>query len=258
MEHAVSVKSPSLVRLTDVAKTFVSGSQSLKTIESLTLSIARGEKVAVVGPTGCGKSTLLRILLGIEHCTSGSVEWTSSPTINIVFQRPTLLPWRTVFENVALPLELEGKSDSLKQIVVEALREIGLEEFRDFFPRQLSGGMQARTALARALIVCAPDLLLLDECFSSVDEITRESLYELLVRLLDKAKTAMILVTHSIYEAALLCDTVVILSSRPAKVIGIVSVDLPVQDRLLFPDHELLVSAREQIRGYLRLGARNV
>jgi NitT/TauT family transport system ATP-binding protein len=200
-----------VLTLDTVSLTWPSGTPALSNID---LTIAPGEFVAVVGPSGCGKSTLLRLAAGLQKPTMGTIH-TGSAAVEFVFQDPTLLPWLDVFRNVALSLTLSGTEDSRR--VEEALGEVGLAGDREKLPRQLSGGMKMRTSVARAL-VSEPDLFLLDEPFSAVDEMRREELNALLLALHAKRKFAAIFVTHSVSEAVLLADRILVMAGGPGRI----------------------------------------
>lgn len=196
-------------------------------LHDVDLNLDAGEFVALVGPSGCGKSTLLRIAAGLESPSSGSVD-VQARTTEFVFQDPTLLPWRTVAENVALPLDLVGRQDP--QRVHSALAEVGLAGSADKLPRELSGGMKMRASVARALVT-TPDLFLLDEPFSAVDELRREELNRMLLSLHHRRAFACLLVTHSVTEAVLLADRVIVLSDQPGRVVATIEIPLPRADR---------------------------
>ncbi|MFM8866687.1 MAG: ABC transporter ATP-binding protein [Ilumatobacteraceae bacterium] len=197
------------------------------TLHDVDLNLASGEFVALVGPSGCGKSTLLRMAAGLESSTSGTIE-VGAKTTEFVFQDPTLLPWRTVAENVALPLDLAGVQDD--EQVHAALVEVGLTGSADKLPRELSGGMKMRASVARALVT-TPDLFLLDEPFSAVDELRREELNRMLLSLHQRRAFACLLVTHSVTEAVLLADRVVVLSDQPGRVSAVIDIPLPRHER---------------------------
>jgi NitT/TauT family transport system ATP-binding protein len=195
-------------------------------IEDLTLEVHPGEFLAVLGPSGCGKSTLLRIIAGLEQPTSGSVE-KEEGKIAYVFQDAHLLPWRNVLRNVALPLELMGVGRNERlAAATEALRQVGLADAIRRYPAQLSGGMKMRVSLARALVT-QPKLLLLDEPFAALDEITRQKLDEQLRELWQRHRMTVVFVTHSTAEATFLADRAVVLSSRPARVVEDLAIELP-------------------------------
>ena len=201
----------------DVGHVYDDGTRSL---DGASLDLAAGEVVAVVGPSGCGKSTLLRIVAGLATPTTGAID-APAARIGVVFQQPTLLPWRTVRRNVSRPLDLRGVRDDAS--VDAALHDVGLGDAHDKLPRQLSGGMQMRTAVARAL-VDRPELVLLDEPFAAVDEMLRERLNDLFLRLRDSRGFSAIFVTHSVAEAVFVSDRVAVMSPRPGRVAGVVDV----------------------------------
>jgi NitT/TauT family transport system ATP-binding protein len=198
------------------------------------LHIHHGEFVALLGPSGCGKSTLLRMIAGLDHPDAGSLEILAAeagahPAIAYVFQDANLLPWRTVLKNVALPLELMGmkKADRLARAAA-ALEQVGLSDALARYPAALSGGMRMRVSLARALVT-QPSLLLLDEPFAALDEITRQHLDEQLRTLWMNRRMTVLFVTHSTIEAAFLADRAIVFSSRPARIVLDHALDLPSQ-----------------------------
>jgi len=205
----------------------------LSVLKHFSLDVTKGEFVSLVGPSGCGKTTLLKIIGGLEQPSSGEVLLDGLPPtqrrrdgqLGFVFQKPVLLPWRTLEQNIRLPLEILHPTDVNKQIP-EILKEMSLAGFEKSYPQQLSGGMQQRAALARVFLYNPPQLLM-DEPFGSVDEITRGYLNLELLKVWEKYKTTILFVTHSIEEAVLLSDRVVILSSRPAQINQVVTIDLP-------------------------------
>ena len=203
----------SALSLLEVEKTFANG---VRAVERLSLDIPAAQFLAIVGPSGCGKSTLLRMIAGLEKPTGGSIGGSSS-SIAYVFQDAHLLPWRTVLKNVCLPLEFAGvpKPEREKR-AADILRSVGLAEAMQQYPAQLSGGMRMRVSLARALVT-KPSLLLLDEPFAALDEITRQQLDDMLRRLWDEQKMTVIFVTHSIAEAVFLAERAIVFSKRPAR-----------------------------------------
>ena len=223
-----------LVSLRAISKTFSNGTLALK---DMSLDVARGEFVSLLGPSGCGKSTALRIVAGLGDPSSGAIEWpgassgdaAASPDreVGFVFQEPTLMPWATVAGNVWLPLRLKGRSkrDSRDEIM-EALRMVGLESFAGAYPRELSGGMKMRVSIARALIT-QPKLLLMDEPFAALDEITRFRLNNDLLHLWEKFGWTVIFVTHSIFESVYLSQRIVVMAARPGRVFRELLVDAP-------------------------------
>jgi len=203
---------------------------SLTVIERMNLAIAEGEFLAVVGPSGCGKSTLLRVLAGLVRPSGGRVLIDGeevqgpNPRHNMVFQEHALYPWRTVFQNVALGLEIQGRErNQIEESVTGLLAMVGLERFASYYPRQLSGGMRQRAALARVLAV-DPDVLLLDEPFGALDAMTRLTLQDELLRLWVHSGKTVVLVTHDVEEALVLSDRVVIMSTIPGRVREIIEV----------------------------------
>lgn len=198
----------------DASRQFDNG---LLAVDGLSISIPAGQFLALLGPSGCGKSTLLRMIAGLDRPTRGRVD-VSAGGVGYVFQDAHLLPWRNVIDNVALPLELARlPANQRDDRAAEALNLVGLSEFGAMYPAQLSGGMRMRVSLARAL-VGRPNLLLLDEPFAALDEITRQQLDDLLRGLWQRTGMTILFVTHSIQEAAYLADRVIVLSRRPARV----------------------------------------
>lgn len=205
----------------DVAKRFDTGTVA---IERADLRIARGEFIAIVGPSGCGKSTLLRMAAGLEQPSSGTVSM-GSASVGFIFQEPTLLPWRSVRANVELCAELAGTDRSrTKVLAAENISAVGLDDFADQLPKTLSGGMKMRASMARALTL-APDVLLLDEPFGALDEMTRLDMQVELRRLYAQRGFTSLFVTHSVPEAVYLADRVVVMTSRPGRIAGIVDID---------------------------------
>lgn len=198
-------------------------------VESIDLSITPGEFVAILGPSGSGKSTLLRMIAGLDRPTSGSVAVSPSARVAYVFQDAHLLPWRNVLRNVELPLELSGESKSERlDRAIEAIARVGLSDAITRYPAQLSGGMRMRVSLARALVT-DPELLLLDEPFAALDEITRQHLDDQLRALWTQRRMTVLFVTHSIIEAAFLADRAIVLTRRPARVVIDHPLDLPAE-----------------------------
>jgi NitT/TauT family transport system ATP-binding protein len=205
-----------LLSLAAVSKTFDSGVEAVGRVD---LDIEDGAFVALVGPSGCGKSTVLRIAAGLVAPSAGTVAFPGGrPEIGFVFQDPTLMPWATAAHNARLPLDLEGvaRADA-DQRAARALARVGLEGFEDTYPRALSGGMKMRVSIARAL-AAQPRLLLMDEPFAALDELTRQALNDDLVRLAREDQMTVIFVTHSVYESAYLASRVVVMTPRPGRV----------------------------------------
>jgi NitT/TauT family transport system ATP-binding protein len=220
-----------LVALRGVGKTFASGTQALAGFD---LAVGSGEFLALLGPSGCGKSTALRIIAGLTAPTQGAVEWPAAAAaagndgrIGFVFQDPTLMPWATVFDNVLLPLKLSDAPAGAAAARVEAaLDRVGLHEFGRAFPRELSGGMRMRVSIARALVT-EPALLLMDEPFAALDEITRFKLNNDLLALWQALRTTIVFVTHSVFESVYLARRIVVMAARPGRVFGELAVDAP-------------------------------
>jgi NitT/TauT family transport system ATP-binding protein len=202
-------------------------------IDDLDLDVAEGEFVAILGPSGCGKSSLLRLIARLDSPDAGTIDTTidtgSSQSIGYVFQDAHLLPWRTAIDNVALPLELMGMTRAERtRAATHALSQVKLTDAADRYPAQLSGGMRMRVSLARALVT-NPTLLLLDEPFAALDEITRQQLDEQLHQLWFKNRMTVIFVTHSIIEAAYLAERAIVLTRRPARIVLDHRLDLPAE-----------------------------
>jgi NitT/TauT family transport system ATP-binding protein len=217
-----------LVSLRGVAKAFKSGTLAL---ENLNLDIRDGEFLTLLGPSGCGKSTVLRIIAGLMANSGGTVKWRDQPSLGFVFQDPTLAPWSDVFDNVWLPLRLKGASRAqAKTRVNEALASVGLTGFERAFPRELSGGMKMRVSVARALVL-QPALLLMDEPFAALDEITRSKLNDDLLRLRAASGATIVFVTHSVFESVYLSTRICVMAPRPGRVVAEIAVDpLAVRD----------------------------
>jgi NitT/TauT family transport system ATP-binding protein len=214
---------PGPMRISGLRKVF---DNQVVAIENLSLEIQGGEFLAILGPSGCGKSTLLRIIAGLEKPSAGTLELPEARKA-YVFQDAHLLPWRNVLRNAALPLELMGQHRTRRSSAAqEALGQVGLADAVSQYPAQLSGGMKMRVSLARALVT-QPDLLLLDEPFAALDEITRQKLDEQLRALWLRHRMTVIFVTHSTAEATFLANRAVVLSSRPARIVADLPIDLP-------------------------------
>jgi len=217
-----------------VTKTFVTKRRTIVALDDVSLRFESGEFVALIGPSGCGKSTMLRLIADIMEPTKGAITIDNEPPaaarrdhrIGFVFQDPTLLAWRTVIDNVRLPLQIAGSSgESGRQTPEELIELVGLHSFANAYPGQLSGGMRQRVAIARALAL-RPDVLLMDEPFGALDEITRQQLNMELLRIWVETRTTAVLVTHSISEAVLMADRIVVLSAHPGRVAEIIDVTL--------------------------------
>jgi NitT/TauT family transport system ATP-binding protein len=205
-----------LVALRRVDKVYSNGVQALR---GLDLSIGEGEFVSLLGPSGCGKSTVLRLIAGLGEKTGGAIEWSSvQHEIGFVFQDPTLMPWATVFNNIYLPLRVRGiKKAAATPRVERAMEQVGLAGFGAAYPRELSGGMRMRVSIARAL-VAEPKILLMDEPFAALDEITRFKLNDDLLALWSSQRWTVVFVTHSVFESVYLSTRVLVMSARPGRV----------------------------------------
>ena len=218
---------PAAIDIRGACKTYPNG---IRALEPIDLTVRQGEFVTIVGPSGCGKSTLLRLIAGLSQSTAGSIvlsEGFSPPRLAYVFQSPTLMPWASVQANVRLPLDLAGmpRSDADEK-TRHALELVGLQQFARSFPRELSGGMQMRVSIARALAT-EPRLLLMDEPFGALDEITRNRLDREFSELSARENLTVLFVTHSIYEAVFLSSRVLVMSPRPGRVHAEVNIDAP-------------------------------
>jgi NitT/TauT family transport system ATP-binding protein len=226
-------KGERLIYVQDVHKEYESRRGKVSAIESVSLEVARGEFVTIVGPSGCGKSTLLKIVLGVVPATGGEV-WVEGEPVRgprqdcgMMFQSPVLLPWRSVFDNVMLPIEvLRRNKREYSDRARSLLKMVGLSGFEKYYPRELSGGMQQRVAMCRALIY-DPPILLLDEPFGALDSITREQLNDDLLRIWEETGSTILSVTHNIDEAVYLSDKIVVMSARPGRIVRELKVDLP-------------------------------
>jgi NitT/TauT family transport system ATP-binding protein len=230
IENAAATKRL-VVSMRNVSKVFSNGTLALS---DMSLDVSRGEFISLLGPSGCGKSTALRIIAGLGAPTSGTVDWPLSQInsrglpegdIGFVFQDPTLMPWQTVFGNVYLPLKLKRVSkEAARDRIMETLATVGLADFANAYPRELSGGMRMRVSIARALVT-KPKLLLMDEPFAALDEITRQKLNDDVLRLWRLSGVTVIFVTHSVYESAYLSNRIVVMRARPGQVFA----DLPLK-----------------------------
>lgn len=224
--------SKALISVSHLKKAYRSAGGAVEAIRDVSFELPEGNFLAVVGPSGCGKTTLLRILAGLLHASGGRVtlrgETVSGPSdgIGVVFQEPVLLPWRTVFQNVILPLELHGRNDEAGcRRVSELLELVGLGEFTSSNVWELSGGMQQRVAIARAL-VSDPLLLLMDEPFGALDAMTREQMNIELQQICARTKKTTVFITHNLLEAVFLADVVLVLTPRPSVVRALVEIEL--------------------------------
>ncbi len=212
------------------------GQRQVQALNKVNLRVHQGQFFSVLGPSGCGKSTLLRIMGGLLEATEGTVaigagegphDAQRAKEIGFVFQEPGLLPWKSVAENIELPLQVNRKANRPQQYAITDLLElVGLTGFANAYPHQLSGGMRQRVAIARALAF-DPNLLLMDEPFGALDMITRQAMRYELLRIWERAQKTVVFVTHSIQEAIILSDAVAVMSPRPGRVRGIVDIEVP-------------------------------
>lgn len=221
-----------IVDVRDVSKTYSSRAGEVHALANVSLRVRRGEFISLLGRSGCGKSTLLKLIAGVTPYESGSIEVAGERVrgpasgLGMVFQTPVLLEWRDVLSNVTLPLEFAGIADGPgRRRAIELLETVGLGAFTSRHPHELSGGMQQRVAIARALVT-DPSLLLMDEPFGALDALTRDEMAAELLRIWESTRKTIIFVTHSIEEAVLLSDRVVVLTPRPGRVNTVIDIDL--------------------------------
>jgi NitT/TauT family transport system ATP-binding protein len=235
-DHSPIADRPAVVAVKGVTKVFGKGASAVTALDDVSFDVPQGSFVSLLGPSGCGKSTMMRLIAGLQAPTGGTIEVAGGTPdemrrkrdFGIVFQQPILFDWRTVEENVALPLQVMGKSKQERRArALELIDLVGLTDFRKHRPWQLSGGMQQRVAIARALTF-APQFLLMDEPFGALDMMTRERMQTELLSIWSRNPgTTVIFITHSISEAVLLSDRIVVMSSRPGRVMRLIDVDLP-------------------------------
>lgn len=216
----------SLLVMDGVGKSYSNG---VEAIRDVSLDVAEGSFVCLLGPSGCGKTTILRLIAGLLKPDAGGIIWPQAQTptggikpgeVGFVFQEPTLMPWQTVFGNVRLPLRLQGVGlEKASTRVMEMIDAVGLSEFAHAYPRELSGGMRMRVSIARALVT-GPRLLLMDEPFGALDEITRHRLNDDLLALWEATGVTVVFVTHSIYESSYMADRILVMGPRPGKVVA--------------------------------------
>jgi NitT/TauT family transport system ATP-binding protein len=253
---------PLAIDATGVSLTFATADGTVDALSGIDLQIAAGEFLSLIGPSGCGKTTLLRIIADLEQPTAGTLQVNGLTTeearlrrqYGYVFQAPALYPWRTVERNVMLPLELMGfPAAERRERARRYLALVNLAGFERKFPWQLSGGMQQRASIARALSF-DPALLLMDEPFGALDEITRDHLNEQLLRLWDRTGKTVVFVTHSIPEAVFLSTRIVIMSARPGRIIDVVDCDFPRDRTIEIRETPEFVKVAHRVRMGLRAG----
>jgi NitT/TauT family transport system ATP-binding protein len=242
----------------NVTVRFVTERRTVTALENVSFSVSRGGFLALLGPSGCGKSTLLRVVADLVSPTTGSMsvlgqtpeEARRARALGFVFQDAALLPWRTAIENVELPLEVGGGAKQLpagSPTPRELLKLVGLEGWENSFPHELSGGMRQRVSIARALVT-GPRMLLMDEPFGALDEITRDRLNEELRRIWHETRTTILFVTHSVYESVFLGEAVLVLAAHPGRVREQISIDLPPDRNLSIRDTEQFVRVASHLR----------
>ena len=248
----VAGEPPALLALRGVGKTFSNGVTALDGID---LTIREGDFLSLLGPSGCGKSTALRIVAGLSTPTTGMLDWHGGQgrsDIGFVFQEPTLLPWASVFDNVWLPLRLRGISrEEATPAIREMIERVHLTGFEDAMPRELSGGMKMRVSIARGLVT-KPRLLLMDEPFAALDEITRFRLNNDLLELWQDERFTVVFVTHSVFESVFLSNRIVVMAARPGRVFREIAVDAPYPRDEAFrtsPDCAALCREASQVLG---------
>jgi len=253
-----------VLEVKDVTKIFPLEKSKLTVLEDVSFSVNRDEFICLVGPSGCGKSTILRIIAGLEKADSGEIlfhgepQTSPNPKITMIFQLFGLLPWKTALENVEVPLEVHGiKKGTRVEIARSYLRMVGLEGFENTYPHDLSGGMKQRVGIARALAL-QPEVLLMDEPFSSLDELTAKTLRELVLEIWRDPSlptNTFVMVSHNVEEAVYMADRVIIMSSRPGRIIGEVKVYLPrprtqyLRDSKYFQSVDEVVAILEKSKG---------
>jgi NitT/TauT family transport system ATP-binding protein len=250
---------PNALAVKDVSVVF-SGATPVRALDGVSLDVADGEFIAIVGPSGCGKSTFIKLVSGLRAPTTGRLSVYGRPVtkprgdVGIVFQYPVLLPWRNITDNVMLPIQVLGHDEAQgRERAMKLLSLVGLDGFEKAYPNQLSGGMQQRAAIARALVYDAP-LLLMDEPFGALDAMTREQMNSELQRIWSASRKTVLFITHSIPEAVFLADRIVVMSPRPGRILKIIENTIPrmrTLDDMLRPEFGMLVrEIRALIGGY--------
>ena len=246
------------IELAGVSKSYGRGRDVVRAIDELSLGVRHNEFVSILGPSGCGKSTLMLMIAGLVQPSAGTISIQGREvrgprrSNGIVFQNPVLLPWRTILDNVLLPIELMGENTSAYlDHAFELLETAGIVDFSDRLPHELSGGMRQRVGICRALIQ-DPMLLLMDEPFSALDAMTRDDMNLELLRIWERDRKTVVFVTHSIPEAIFLSDRVVLLSKRPARILEDVPVPLPRPRSIEMQESELFTRLRTHVRKLIR------
>ena len=247
---------PSLIELRGIGKTYANGTAALAGVDA---AVREGGFVSLVGPSGCGKSTLLRIVAGLIAPDAGTLSWPATgrrpSDIGFVFQDATLMPWARVAENVYLPLKLAGvPKEKASPRIMAALARVGLADFANAFPRELSGGMKMRVSIARALVT-EPPVLLMDEPFAALDEFTREKLDDDLLALWREQRFTTVFVTHSIYESVYLSERILVMGARPGRVLADIAVDAPYPRGRAFRESRTYMDTCAAVSASLREGS---
>ena len=254
--------STTTVDVQQVSVVYPAREHTVTALDKVSLTIREGEFVSLIGPSGCGKTTLLRVIADLEQVTSGTVQVNGlSPqqarlarAYGYVFQAPALFPWRTVLANVCLPLEIHGiDEEAARRTALQHLERVGLTGFEGKYPWQLSGGMQQRVSIARALGF-EPKLLMMDEPFGALDEITRDRLNEQLLRLWERERRTVVFVTHSIPEAVFLSSRIVVMSPRPGRIVDVIESGLPADRTLDIRDTPEFAEISHRVRMSLQDG----
>lgn len=243
-----------IININNLSKSY----NQLKILNDLSLNIKQGEFVSFIGPSGCGKTTLLRIIGGLLDYENGEVLINDDSSelalmkrrFGIVFQKPTLLNWRTTYENIILPLQII-RNEKIPENIDELIKLVGLEDFKEHYPHELSGGMQQRVAIARALSF-DPPILLMDEPFGSLDAITRHNLNLELLSIWEKTKKTIIFITHDIREAIFLSDRIFVLSDRPAEIKDIVDVNIKRPRDIYAADNKKFIELHKKLNNLLK------
>jgi NitT/TauT family transport system ATP-binding protein len=260
--EAARADSDTVIDISGLSLTFATNDGPVEALSNIGMKVGRGEFVSLIGPSGCGKTTLLRVIADLEKPTFGTItvngvspeEARKKRAYGYVFQAPALYPWRTIARNVALPLEIMGLTkEEQRQRVADNLERVNLKGFERKFPWQLSGGMQQRASIARALAV-EPDLLLMDEPFGALDEIVRDHLNEQLLELWSKTNKTVIFVTHSIPEAVFLSTRIVVMSPRPGRIHDVIKSTLPHTRNLDIRETPEFLKIAHRVREGLRAG----
>ncbi len=252
----------SAIEICDLSLIFATADAPIIALSNIDLSIKRGEFVSLIGPSGCGKTTLMRVIADLEHQTEGAItvngvspqEARLARAYGYVFQAPALFAWRNVLRNVTLPLEIMGmaREERLRR-AAKYLEMVGLNGFERKFPWQLSGGMQQRVSIARALSF-EPQMLLMDEPFGALDEITRDHLNQHLIRLWEQTRKTVVFVTHSISEAVFLSTKIVVMSPRPGRIMEVIESNLPTKRTLDIRETPDFLAVAQRVREALRAG----